>query len=89
MIFLCVKSANTKIQIHKYTNTAYDKLPERPTMWDIFEEAIIQGYLLSLAQLYKVWVFPLLADQDADIKVQMFVLRKDTADILGRKKKLD
>ena len=73
-----------KYKIHKYTNTAYDKLPERPT-----KRRLIQGYLLSLAYLYKVWVFPLLADQDADIKVQMFVLRKDTADILGRKKKLD
>ena len=58
-------------------------------MWHIFEEAIIQGYLLSLAYLYEVWVFPLLANQDADIKVQMFVLRKDTADVLCRKKKLD
>ena len=56
---------------------------------NLFEEIIVQGYILSLAYLYKVWVFPLLADQDADIKVQMFVLRKDTADILGRKKKLD
>ena len=27
---------NTQIQIHKYTNTAYDKVPERPKMWYIF-----------------------------------------------------
>ena len=30
MIFPCIKNANTKIQIHKYTNIAYDKVPERP-----------------------------------------------------------
>ena len=29
------------------------------------------------------WIFPLLADRDAKIKVQIFVLRKDTANILG------
>ena len=29
------------------------------------------------------WIFPLLADKDAKIKVQIFVLRKDTADIPG------
>ena len=28
MIFWTVKYTNTKIQIHKYTNTAYDKMPE-------------------------------------------------------------
>ena len=33
MIFSCVKRTNTKIQIYKYTNTAYDKVPERPSMW--------------------------------------------------------
>ena len=33
MIFPCVKRTNTKIQIYKYTNTAYDKVPERPSMW--------------------------------------------------------
>ena len=52
MIFSCVKSANTKIKIHKYTNTqthqytntAYDKVPERPNMWYIFEKRIVQGY---------------------------------------------
>ena len=32
MIFLCVKRTNTKVQIYKYTNTAYDKVPERPSM---------------------------------------------------------
>ena len=31
-------------KIHKYTNTAYDKVPERPNMWHIFEERIVQGY---------------------------------------------
>ena len=33
MTFPCVKHAYTKIQIYKYTNTAYDKVPERPSMW--------------------------------------------------------
>ena len=44
MIFPCVKNTNTKIQIHKYTNTAYDEVPERPNMWYIFEKRIVQGY---------------------------------------------
>ena len=44
IIFPCVKRANTKIQIHKYTNTAFDKVPERPNMWYIFEKRIFQGY---------------------------------------------
>ena len=33
-----------KIQIHKYANTAYDKVPERPNMWYIFEMRIVKGY---------------------------------------------
>ena len=56
MIFPYVKRANTKYtntKIHKYTITAYDKVPERPNMGYIFEKRIVQGYLLSLAQLYK------------------------------------
>jgi len=32
-----------KYKIHKYTNTAYDEVPERPNMWYIFEERIVQG----------------------------------------------
>ena len=28
------------IQIHKYTSTAYDQVPERPNMWYIFEKKI-------------------------------------------------
>ena len=31
-------------KIHKYTNTAYDEVPERPNMWYIFEKRIVQGY---------------------------------------------
>ena len=34
---------NTNTQTHKYTNTAYYKVPERPTMWYIFEKRIVQG----------------------------------------------
>ena len=30
------------------------------------------------------FIFPLLADSDAKIKVQIFVLRKDTADLIGK-----
>ena len=30
------------------------------------------------------FVFPLLADSDANMNVQIFVLRKDTADIIGK-----
>ena len=29
------------------------------------------------------WILPLLSDKDANMKGQIFVLRKDTADILG------
>ena len=38
------KYTNTNTQIQKYTNTAYDKVPERPNMWYIFEKRIVQGY---------------------------------------------
>ena len=38
------KYKNTNTQIHKYTNTAYDKVPDRPNMWYIFEERIVQRY---------------------------------------------
>ena len=49
----------------KYTNIAYNKVPERPNMWHIFEKRIVQGYQnhipiqyklehLSFAQLYEV-----------------------------------
>ena len=42
----CTKYTNTNsnTQIHKYTNTAYDEMPERPNMWYIFEKRIVQGY---------------------------------------------
>ena len=39
------KYTNTNTQIHKYANTAYDKVPERPNMWYIFEKRVVQGYL--------------------------------------------
>ena len=39
-----VKRAITQIQMHKYTNTAYHKVPERPKLWYIFEKRIVQGY---------------------------------------------
>ena len=44
MILPCAKRTNTKIQIHKYTNTAYDDVPERPNMLYIFENKIVKGY---------------------------------------------
>ena len=39
-----LKYTNTNTQIHKYTNIAYDEVPERPNMWYIFEKKIVQGY---------------------------------------------
>ena len=38
------KYKNTNTKIHKYTNTAYDKVPERPNMLYIFKERIVPGY---------------------------------------------
>ena len=34
----------TNTQTHKYTNTAYDEVPEKPNMCYIFEKRIVQGY---------------------------------------------
>ena len=36
--------SNEQIHKYKYTNTAYDEVPERPNMWYIFEKRIFQGY---------------------------------------------
>ena len=55
------KYKNTNLylyKIHEHTNTAYDKVPERPNMWYIFEKRIFQGYqklysYLSNAQIHK------------------------------------
>ena len=33
-----------KYKMHKYTNTAYDEVLERPNMWYIFEKRIVQAY---------------------------------------------
>ena len=38
------KFKNTNTHIHKYTNTAYDEVPERPNMWHICEKRIVQGH---------------------------------------------
>ena len=35
------KYKNKNTQIHKYG--AFDKMPERPNMWYIFEKRIVQG----------------------------------------------
>ena len=43
-ICLTCKYKNTNTQIHKYTNTAYDEVLERPNMWYIFEKRIVQAY---------------------------------------------
>ena len=43
-ICLTRKYTNTNTEIHKYTNIAYDEVPERPNMWYIFEKRIVQGY---------------------------------------------
>ena len=40
----CLILKYTNTEIHKYTNTAYDEVPERPNMWYIFEKRNVQGY---------------------------------------------
>ena len=60
MIFTCVKGANAKLQIHKYTNTACVEVPERPNMWYIFEKRIskrisknyIQGQVIPVSGFF-------------------------------------
>merc|ERR1712198_385251 len=44
LIIPSVSCTNTQIQIHKYTNTAYGEVLERPNMWYIFEKRIVQAY---------------------------------------------
>merc|ERR1712055_372381 len=51
LILPSVSCTNTQIQIHKYTNTAYDEVPERPNMWYIFEKRIVQGYQKSYSHV--------------------------------------
>ena len=66
MTFPCVKHANTKYkysntQINKYTNTAYDEVPEGPNLWYIFEKRIVQGYQkLYYASLFQSFTLPFL-----------------------------
>ena len=43
MMIPCDKRPNTKNTHSKYTNTAYDEVPERPKIWYIFEKRIVQG----------------------------------------------
>ena len=38
------KYKNTNTKNTKYTNTAYDEVPERPNMRYIFEKRIVQGF---------------------------------------------
>ena len=45
------KYKNTNSQIQKYTNTAYEEVPERPNMWYIFEKRIVQGYQKSYSHV--------------------------------------
>ena len=58
------------------------------------EHLMLETHRISLCLHYDVhrnidkdmaWILPLLADTSTMIKAQIFVLRKDTADILGRK----
>ena len=37
------KYKNTNSQIHKYTNTAYEEVQERPNMWHIFKAGLFKG----------------------------------------------
>ena len=50
-LFKYIKNDTLMCQTHKYkntntkyTNTAYDEVPERPNKWYIFEKRIVQGY---------------------------------------------
>ena len=43
-----------KLYSHVSNAQMQSKVPERPNTWYIFKKAIVQGCLLSLAQLYKV-----------------------------------
>ena len=61
-IFMCqtCKHQNTKYKIRntKYTNTTYKEVPERPSMWYIYEKRIDQEYYnlyshVSNAQIQK------------------------------------
>ena len=36
--------SNVQIHKYKYTNTAYDEVPERPNMQYILKKRIVQGY---------------------------------------------
>ena len=44
----------TNTQIHEYTNTAYDEVPERPNLRHIFEKRIVQGYQITILIQYKL-----------------------------------
>ena len=44
MIFWTLKYANTQIEFLKYTNTAYQKVPEIPNICYIFEKQRVQGH---------------------------------------------
>ena len=43
-----------KFHFHVSNAQIQNKVPERLNMWYTFEKTIVQGYLLNLAQLYKV-----------------------------------
>ena len=55
MILSCVKHANTQIQIHKYKNRAYHKVPERPNMWYFLKGGLFKGFKndIPLCQTHK------------------------------------
>ena len=55
MIFWTVRYTNTQIQIHKYTNTACDEMPEKPTMCYIFEQLVVQGCKKWQSQVSQVF----------------------------------
>ena len=41
-----------KYKKYKYTNTAYDEVPDRPNMGYNFEKRIVQGYKNDIPTLY-------------------------------------
>ena len=51
LIFPTVKYTNTQIKIHKYTNTAYDKVPFLNSWW--FKD--VKNDILKCPKCYEIW----------------------------------
>ena len=73
LIFPTFKYTNKQIQIHKYTNTSYDKVPEIRNMCYIFEKLMVQGCQTWYSQMSQVLRDPIL-DLIWDLKVDIRLL---------------